>query len=307
MAIQYFHDRKKFTIGLQEERVMSQDQANAMRHERNLLKNTAALEPGPLDGIDYTLFGNAGHAPGILLRSFLSKDAEWHRAHMPVLDRDLASIASGHGRLDKSLSEIGRIFEDKDLSPEGRTKRASDVFEVLLAVVEHWLTTKTKETINKLEAAEELFRLAEKPLPNPDEDAAVKELRRSEVRAWFFGLSEPSQGEALERFGREARLEQLAAVQNDPCGRLRVSRLIVDSARIAAVRAQGGDFILVELMDARDMIDALKWRASGLSRLLRGWAADRGLKLAEGTNAFELLATEALARSEEFLRVVEDR
>lgn len=307
MAIQYFPDRKKFTIGLKEERIMSLEQANAMRRERNLLKDTAALEPGPLDGLDYNLFGREGHGPGILIRSILSRDAEWHRAHMAVLDRELFSIATGHGRLEKTVAEVERIFQDRDLSQDGKAKRASDVYEILLSVSEHWMVTKIKEVINALEAAEELVRLAEKPEPDLDTEQSVLELRRAEVRTWFFTMPEPSQGTALERFGKEARLEQLAAVQNDPCGRLRVSKLIVDSARVEAIRAQGGDFILVELLDARDTVEALKWRCAGLSRLLRGWAADRGLKLAEGTNAFELLADEALARSEEFLRVVEDR
>ena len=86
-----------------------------------------------------------------------------------------------------------------------------------------------------------------------------------------------------------------------------MSKLILDAARVEAIRKQGGDFVLVELMDARDVLHSLKWRAGALSRLLRGWAQDKGLKLAEPVNAFELLADEALARSEDFLRVVEDR
>lgn len=307
MAIQYFHERKKFTVGLQEERFMSQDQANAMRSERNLLKDVAALEPGPLDGIDFSLFASEGAGPGILLRSLLQTDTEWHRVHLAVLDRELSSIATGHGRIDKSLTEIERIFTDRDLSQDGKIKRASDVFQIVLSVIEHWLSIKVKEQVNHLEAAEELVRLAEKPEKTAGEEASVLELRRSEVRTWFFGLSDPAQNEALERFGQDVNLMGLEAVQNDPAGRFRAPKLILDAARVDAIRRQGGDFILVELMDARDTLDALKWRAGALSRLLRGWAADKGLKLTEPTSAFEIIADEALEKSEEFMRVVEDR
>lgn len=307
MAIQYFHDRKKFTIGLKEERFMSLDQANEMRHDRNLLKDTAALEPGPLDGIDFSLFGSRGGGPGILLRSRLRADVEWHRAHMTELDRALVSIVTVNDRVAKSVNEVERIFADNDLSQDGRIRRASDVYQVAVDVCEHWLLIHIKEALNTLEQAEQLVRLAELPEKKLDESDSVRELRMAEVRGWFFNLLEAIQGETLERLGREARLEQLAAVQNDPCGRLRVPKLIVDGARVAAIRAQNGDFCLVELMDSRDFLDSLKWRCIGLSRLLRGWAVDRGLTLAEGTNAFESIADEALARSEDFLRVVEDR
>lgn len=307
MAIQYFPDRRKFTIGLQEERFMSIDQANAMRHERNLLKDTAALEPGPLDGIDYDLFGREGHGPGILLRSLLSRDSEWSRVFMSVLDRELAAIATGHGRLTNTLAEIERIFANRDLTPEGKVNRSGAIFETFLAVVDHWLVTKVKEAVNDLQKAEELVRLAEKPEKTADEDASVRELRRSEVRTWFFSLPDAAQAEHTERFGQTAQLGPLDAIRNDPAGRLRVSKLILDAARVAAIRAQGGDFILVELMDARDVLHSLRWRAGAVSRLLRGWAADKRMTLPEPVNAFESIADEALARSEDFLRVVEDR
>ena len=305
MAIQYFHDRKKFTIGLKEERFMSLDQANAMRHERNLLKDTAALEPGPLDGIDYNLFGSEGAGPGILLRSLLRTDTEWHRVYMAVLDRELSGHASAGDRLAGVLEKIRIIFGDRDLTQAGKASRAGDLFDTVVKISEHWFTVRVKEQVNALEKAEELVRLAEKPEKIVDESDAVRELRRAEIRTWFFSLPDPAQAEHIERFGQTINLLGLEAIQNDPAGRFRVSRLVLDAARVEAIRRAGGDFILTELADARDTLHALKWRCAGLSRLLRGWAADRGLKLSDPDNSFEVLADEALARSEEFLRVVE--
>ena len=307
MAIQYFPDRKKFTIGLKEERFMSLDQANAMRHERNLLKDTAALEPGPLDGIDFTLFGSEGAGPGILLRSILRTDTEWHRVYMAVLDRELSGHASAGDRLAGVLEKIRIIFGDRDLTQAGKASRAGDLFDTVVKISEHWFTVRVKEQINALEKAEELVRLAEKPEKVADESDAVRELRRAEIRSWFFSLPDPAQAEHIERFGQTVNLLGLEAVTNDPAGRFRVSKLILDAARVEAVRRQGGDFCLTELMDARDVLHSLRWRAGAVSRLLRGWAADKRLTLPEPVNAFEVYADEALARSEDFLRVVEDR
>jgi hypothetical protein len=134
------------------------------------------------------------------------------------------------------------------------------------------------ELLEKLSKTERLVEGALLPLPRQGQDAMIREIRAAEVRSYIAGLDEPDRMGAVLQFGEGAKLEALAAMQDDPRGRDFVSAEILNEARLQAILAQDGQFLLDELEDDRNMLSGAADRMTWVETLLWDGAKLMGME-----------------------------
>lgn len=298
MAVKIADDRASIAVGAKVFNI-TPEQANKARSLRNITKSTMATRSSKLAGIEDVL-GSEGHGPAIALRGILRMDTDWTRENLEDVDARLVGAVSV-SKLAEAADRVREIQQDRMLSTEGQRQAAVQAYAPALARLEGWLYRFAGELAEELREAEDLVVAALMPEKVPGQDAAVAELRAQEIRSHFFNLPERQQAEALTRFGEKIALEQIQAVTSDPAGRGNLDKIALDLVRSEAIQRQHGDFVLVNLEDARDRLDAAKWRMSGVYKLFEGWARDYSLPLEPSTMPWETLIESELARSRAFL------
>ena len=300
MSIKIADDKKSIAVGAKVFNITPEQAARA-RTVRNITKSTMAVTPSKLAGIEDVL-GSQGRGPATALRAILSRDTNWTMEHLDDVDTKLAGAVSVC-KLGEAAERVRQALGDKMLSTEGQRQAAVKAFSPALERLEGWLYRVAGELVEELREAEGLIVAALMPEKIPGQDAAVAELRAQEIRSHFFGMNEIQQATALTTYGERVALEQLAAVTSDPAGRFAIDKRALDVTRCEVIQRQGGDFVLVNLEDARDRCDAAKWRMTALHKIFSGWAADQYLPLPASTRPWESLIEKELDRSQAFLNI----
>ncbi|HCU68156.1 MAG TPA: hypothetical protein DGF30_02785 [Desulfomicrobium sp.] len=300
MSIKIADDKKSILVGTKAFSLTPEQAAKARTH-RNITKSTMAVTTSKLTGIEDVL-GPEGRGPATALRAILSRDTDWTRENLDDVDAKLAGAVSVCG-FATVAERVRQILGDKMLSAEGQRMTALQALTPAMTRLESWLYRLAGELVEELREAEGLITAALMPEKVPGQDAAVAELRGQEIRSHFFGMNESQQAEALTRYGERVALEQLAAVTSDPAGRLAIDKRALDVTRCEVIQRQGGDFVLVNLEDARDRLDAAKWRMTALHKVFEGWASDHRLPLEPSTRPWESLIEKELDRSQAFLAI----
>ena len=300
MSIKIADDKKSIAVGAKVFNITPEQAARA-RTVRNITKSTMAVTPSKLAGIEDVL-GSQGRGPATALRAILSRDTNWTMEHLDDVDTKLAGAVSVC-KLGEAAERVRQALGDKMLSTEGQRQAAVKAFSPALERLEGWLYRVAGELVEELREAEGLIVAALMPEKIPGQDAAVAELRAQEIRSHFFGMNESQQAGALAAYGKRVALEQLAAVTSDPAGRFAIDKRALDVTRCEVIQRQHGDFVLVNLEDARDRCDAAKWRMTSLFKVFAGWAADQYLPLEPSTRPWENLIEKELDRSQAFLNI----
>ena len=300
MSIKIADDKKSIAVGAKVFNITPEQAARA-RTVRNITKSTMAVTPSKLAGIEDVL-GHEGRGPATALRAILNRDTDWTRENLDEVDAKLAGAVSVCG-FATVAERVHQILGDKMLSAEGQRMTALQALTPAMTRLETWIYRLAGELVEELRVAEGLIVAALMPEKVPGQDAAVAELRAQEIRSHFFGMNEIQQATALTTYGERVALEQLAAVTSDPAGRFAIDKRALDVTRCEVIQRQGGDFVLVNLEDARDRCDAAKWRMTALHKIFSGWAADQYLPLPASTRPWESLIEKELDRSQAFLNI----
>lgn len=282
---------------------VSKTQADIVKRqgERHALNGAPAMTPTPLADIHRQLFtyDEARQLGGIVKTMILNNEDEARRRALLDLDARVAGFLQD-AKVSETLDKVRGIMADMDLTHEARQKRAIEVMQELQGRVQGYFGRIMTDLMDKLSKAERLIDGALLPEPRPGQEVLV-ELRAQEIRAYLASLDDAGRMGAVLKYGEKAKLEALHAMTDDPNGRDFVDRAFLDNARCAAVRAQGGEWLLDDLEDARDMLQGVATRATLVESLLWNGMGVLGVKVKQGPSQWASMAAAAVKASHEWL------
>lgn len=234
--------------------------------------------------------------------NMLVNEDEYRRLRLLALDERIYSYF-GEAKVGQSMDKVRAIMTDNDLTPEARQKRASAEFKTVIDRVHRYFANVMTECLEKLNRTERFVQAALQPIPRQGQDALIGEMRAAEVRGYIAGLDEGQRMQAVLGFGNGAKLEALAAMQDDPRGRDFVKSEIMNEARLQAIRAQDGQFLLDELADDRDMLQGAASRMTWVETLLWDGAKLMGLQPEKHYMPWHVMAQSAIDESKKILEI----
>jgi len=302
MAIRFEADGKLWIGGVW----MSKTPADvAMRQStRHASKGFTAQTASPLAKIHEEFFRYDEHR---LLRGLMTTalDNEDEARRQALLDLD-ARVADylQTCKVQDVLEKVRGIMADMDLTQEAKQTRAVKEMEALTAKVRAYFAKVMGGLMEDLAKVERLVDGALLPEPiRPAGQEAVTELRAQEIRSYLASLDDPGRIGAVNQYGERAKLEALAAMTDDPNGRDFVDKAFLDSAKCAAIRAQGGEWLLDDLEDARNMLIGAASRASLVESLLTNGLGLIGVKQEKQVEPWFKMAQSAIDASNKWLTI----
>lgn len=272
-----------------------------LQGERNALNGAPAMTPSPLADIHKQLFTyDEARQLGGLVKTMTNNEDEARRRALLDLDARVAGFLHD-AKVPETLDKVRGIMADMDLTHEAKQKRAIAMMEELQGRVQGYFGRILSGLMDELNKAERLIDGALLPEPRPAGQEAVTELRAQEIRAYLASLDDAGRMGAVLKYGEKAKLEALHAMTDDPNGRDFVDRAFLDNARCAAVRAQGGEWLLDDLADARDMLQGVATRATLVESLLWNGMGVLGVKVKQGPSQWASMAAAAVKASNEWL------
>lgn len=271
-----------------------------LQGERNALNGAPAMTPSPLADIHKQLFTyDEARQLGGLVKTMTNNEDEARRRALLDLDTRVAGFLHD-AKVPETLDKVRGIMADMDLTSEARQKRAIEVMQELQGRVQGYFGRIMTDLMDKLTKAERLVDGALLPEPRPGQEV-LTELRAQEIRSYLASLDDAGRIGAVNNYGEKAKLEALHAMTDDPNGRDFVDRAFLDNARCAAVRAQGGEWLLDDLEDARDMLQGVATRATLVESLLWNGMGVLGVKVKQGPSQWASMAAAAVKASNEWL------
>lgn len=233
-------------------------------------------------------------------KNMLSNEDEYRRLRLRALDERIYAYF-GEAKVEQSMGRVRAIMTDIDLTPEAKQKRAAIEFKGTIDRVHRFFAKVMTEMLEKLNQTERYVQAALQPIPRQGQDALIGEMRAAEVRGYIAGLDEGQRMEVVLGFGKGAKLEALAAMQDDPRGRDFVKAEIINEARLQAILAQDGQFLLDELSDDRDMLQGAASRMTWVETLLWDGAKLMGMEPEKHYMPWHGMAQSAIDESKKIL------
>ena len=197
------------------------------------------------------------------------------------------------GGVDKFRGDFGRIFDRLSTELVNIEKLCRKALEP-----EPWIVPGTQLT-EGLSIYDDVAKVLNKQM-----QALVSEARAEEIRNYLGSLDKPACAKALGKYGKEANLLGLYAVATDPAGRDFVDKDFMDTCLCDAIRAQGGEFLLQELADARDLLQGMASRATLIESMFWSYAHEIGsVGKTPEVNLWAGIVADMLKESTEFLQV----
>ncbi|MDO9582666.1 MAG: hypothetical protein Q7J24_06095 [Desulfomicrobium sp.] len=278
----------------------------AMRQStRHASKGFTAQTASPLAKVHEELFNR--YDEHRLLRGLMTTalDNEDEARRQALLDLD-ARVADylGTCKVQDVLAKVRGIMQDNDLTQEAKQTRAIKELEALTVKVRAYFAKVMGGLMEDLVKVERLVDGALLPEPiRPAGQEAVTELRAAEIRSYLASLDDPGRMGAVLAYGEKAKLEALHAMTDCPNGRDYVDKAFLDNAKCAAIRAQGGEFLLDDLEDARNMLIGAASRASMVESLLWNGLGIIGVKTKEQVEPWFKMAQSAIDASNKWLTI----
>jgi len=276
----------------------------AMRQgNRHALKGAPAMTTSPLAKIHEELFryDEARKLGGVVKTMILHNEDEARRLSLLDLDTKVASYLY-ECKVQDVLERVRSIMADNDLTQEAKQTRAVKEMEALTLKVRAYFAKVMGALMEDLSKAERLIDGALLPEPRPGQEV-VTELRAQEIRSYLASLDDPGRMGAVLAYGEKAKLEALHAMTDCPNGRDYVDKAFLDNAKCAAIRAQGGEWLLDDLADARDMLMGAASRASLVESLLWNGLGLLGVRTGKQVEAWHSMAQNAIADSNKWLTI----
>jgi hypothetical protein len=277
----------------------------AMQGSRNASKGAPALTASPLAEVHKELFNRYDehrHLRG-LVATTLNNEDEARRVAMLDLDAKVAGYLADC-KVTDTLDKVRGIMANGELTQEAKQARAIKEMEALTGKVRSYFAKIMTGLMDDLNKAERLIDGALLPEPiRPAGQEAVGELRAQEIRSYLASLDEGGRIAAVNQYGERAKLEALHAMTDDPNGRDFVDKGFLDNAKCAAIRAQGGEWLLDDLSDARDMLMGAASRASLVESLLWNGLGLIGVKAGKQVEPWFQMARNALDASNKWLTI----
>jgi len=273
----------------------------AMQGSRNAAKGAPALTESPLAKVNEELFvryDEHRHLRG-LVATTLNNEDEARRVALLDLDAKVAGYLRDC-KVEEVLNRVRAIMQNGELTQEAKQNRALKEMDALTTKVRSYFAKIMGDLMDKLNQVERLVDGALLPDPRPGQEF-VTELRAQEIRSYLASLDEAGRIGAVNQYGERAKLEALHAMTDDPNGRDYVDKAFLDNARCAAIRAQGGEFLLDDLSDARDMLMGAASRASMVEALLTNGLGLIGVKTGKQVEPWFKMAQNALDASNKWL------
>ncbi|NCC04821.1 MAG: hypothetical protein EOM37_12470 [Proteobacteria bacterium] len=233
-------------------------------------------------------------------KNMLQNEDEYRRLRLSALDERIYRYF-GEAKVEQSMDKVRAIMTDIDLTPEAAKRRAAIEFKGTIQRVHRFFASIMTECLEKLNQTERYVLAALQPIPRQGQDALIGEMRAAEVRGYIAGLDTGERAQAVLGFGNGAKLEALAAMQDDPRGRDFVSAEILNEARLQAILAQDGQFLLDELEDDRNMLSGAADRMTWVETLLWDGAKLMGMEPEKHHLLWHGMAQSAIDESKKIL------
>lgn len=272
---------------------------------RHALKGATAQTESPLAKIHEELFryDEARKLGGAVKTLLLNNEDEARRLALLDLDTKVAGYLRDC-KVEDVLNKVRIIMQDNDLTAEAKQTRSLKEMETLVGKVRNYFGKIMSTLMEDLTKAERLIDGALLPEPlRPAGQEVLTELRAAEIRNYLWSMDEAGRIGAVHQFGEKAKLEALAAMTDDPNGRDFVDKAFLDTAKCAAIRAQGGEFLLDDLQDAKDMLLGAANRASLVETLLWNGLGLLGVRTGKQVEPWFKMAQSAIDASNKWLTI----